>query len=50
MSETDHFVALIKKLPPFAGPFDAYRLNASNCSSLSMALKAGTVQAIGTIY
>ncbi len=42
MSETDHFPALIKNLPPFAGPFDAYRLNATNCEVLFASYPAGT--------
>lgn len=42
MSTTDHFPALIKTLPPFAGPFDAYQLNAENCEVLFASYPAGT--------
>ncbi|MDH3747721.1 MAG: cupin domain-containing protein [Gammaproteobacteria bacterium] len=42
MAETDHFPDLIKSLPPFAGPFDAYQLNASNCEVLFASYPAGT--------
>lgn len=37
-----HFPALIRSLPPFDGPFDAYRLEASNCEVLFASYPAGT--------
>ncbi|MDH3805476.1 MAG: cupin domain-containing protein [Gammaproteobacteria bacterium] len=37
-----HFPDLITSLPPFAGPFDAHQLNASNCAVLFASYPAGT--------
>ncbi len=36
------FPDLIKTLPPFDGPFDAYRLGAENCEVLFASYPAGT--------
>jgi len=38
----DHFPDLIRQLPEFEGPFDAYRLAASGCDVLFAAYPAGT--------
>lgn len=37
-----HFPELIRKLPPFSGPFDAFQLNATNCEVLFASYPAGT--------
>ena len=37
-----HFPSRIRTLPPFDGPFDAYRLAASNCEVLFASYPAGT--------
>ena len=37
-----HFPALIRSLPPFEGPFYAYRLEASGCEVLFASYPAGT--------
>lgn len=41
MSET-HFPDLIRELPEFTGPFDAYRLQAERCEILFASYPAGT--------
>lgn len=41
MSE-HHFPALIRELPDFEGPFDAHRLEASDCEVLFASYPAGT--------
>ena len=38
-----HFPDLIRKLPDFEGPFDAYRLAAEGCEVLFASYPAGTV-------
>ncbi len=38
----DHFPDLIRQLPAFDGPFDAYRLEASGCEVLFASYPAGT--------
>ena len=38
-----HFPELIRSLPEFDGPFDAYRLAAENCEVLFASYPAGTV-------
>jgi len=42
MATERHFPKLISLLPPFDGPFDAYRLNADNCQVLFASYPAGT--------
>lgn len=42
MSRKSHFPPLIESLPPFAGPFDAYQLDAANCKVLFASYPAGT--------
>jgi quercetin dioxygenase-like cupin family protein len=37
-----HFPSLIRGLPKFAGPFDAFRLQASGCDVLFASYPAGT--------
>lgn len=37
-----HFPDLIRNLPEFTGPFDAYRLQAENCEVLFASYPAGT--------
>ena len=37
-----HFPDLIRNLPEFTGPFDAYRLHASDCEVLFASYPAGT--------
>ena len=37
-----HFPDLIRELPDFEGPFDAYRLAAENCEVLFASYPAGT--------
>ena len=37
-----HFPALIRSLPEFDGPFDAFRLDAGNCEVLFASYPAGT--------
>ncbi len=37
-----HFPELIRALPEFSGPFDAYQLNARNCEVLFASYPAGT--------
>ncbi len=37
-----HFPDLIRKLPEFEGPFDAYQLNAKDCEVLFASYPAGT--------
>ena len=31
----EHFPKLLRQLPPFKGPFDAFKLEAKNCDVLS---------------
>jgi quercetin dioxygenase-like cupin family protein len=38
-----HFPGRIRSLPPFAGPFDAFRLSASGCEVLFASYPPGTV-------
>ena len=38
-----HFPKLLRELPPFDGPFDAFRLEAKNCDVLFASYPAGTV-------
>ena len=38
----EHFPDLIRQLPEFAGPFDAYRLAAGDCDVLFASYPAGT--------
>jgi len=38
----DHFPDLIRQLPGFEGPFDAYRLAANGCDVLFASYPAGT--------
>ena len=38
----DHFPELIRQLPEFDGPFDAYRLAANDCEVLFASYPAGT--------
>jgi len=38
-----HFPSLIRGLPKFAGPFDAFRLQASGCEVLFASYPAGTL-------
>lgn len=42
MSGNENFPDLIENLPAFAGPFDAYQLNAENCKVLFASYPAGT--------
>lgn len=42
MSQINDFPDLITSLPPFAGPFDAFQLSASNCQVLFASYPAGT--------
>jgi len=37
-----HFPPLVRDLPPFAGPFDAFKLEAKNCDVLFASYPAGT--------
>ncbi len=37
-----HFPALLRGLPKFAGPFDAFRLEAQNCEVLFASYPGGT--------
>jgi quercetin dioxygenase-like cupin family protein len=37
-----HFPAILRKLPPFEGPFDAFKLEARNCDVLFASYPAGT--------
>ena len=37
-----HFPERISSLPPFAGPFDAFQLNAKSCEVLFASYPAGT--------
>lgn len=41
--DRQHFPALIRELPEFDGPFDAYRLAAEGCDVLFASYPAGTV-------
>lgn len=41
--DKNHFPALIRELPEFDGPFDAYRLAADGCEVLFASYPAGTV-------
>jgi len=43
MTSRGHFPDLITGLPEFSGPFDAYRLSASNCEVLFASYPAGTI-------
>lgn len=43
-----HFPERIESLPPFEGPFDAYRLLAQDCTVLFASYPAGTVIAAHT--
>ncbi len=38
----DHFPRRIRSLPPFEGPFDAFRLEAQGCEVLFASYPAGT--------
>jgi quercetin dioxygenase-like cupin family protein len=38
-----HFPDLLRALPPFEGPFDAFRLEAKDCEVLFASYPAGTV-------
>jgi len=42
MSDNKKFPGLIRNLPAFAGPFDAYRLDADKCKVLFASYPAGT--------
>lgn len=42
MADSKHFPKLINALPPFAGPFDAFELEAANCRVLFASYPAGT--------
>lgn len=42
MADRKHFPNLIRSLPPFDGPFDAFRLSAENCEVLFASYPAGT--------
>lgn len=42
MSGDRHFPELISRLPPFDGPFDAFRLRAADCDVLFASYPAGT--------
>ena len=37
-----HFPKLLRDLPPFDGPFDAFKLEAKNCDVLFASYPAGT--------
>ena len=37
-----HFPTLVRNLPKFAGPFDAFKLKADNCDVLFASYPAGT--------
>jgi quercetin dioxygenase-like cupin family protein len=39
----NHFPPLLRGLPKFNGPFDAYKLEAANCDVLFASYPAGTV-------
>ena len=43
MTDAPHFPKLITSLPSFAGPFDAFQLDAANCKVLFASYPAGTV-------
>ena len=38
-----HFPELVRSLPPFAGPFHAFKLEAKNCDVLFASYPSGTV-------
>ena len=38
----DHFPKLLRQLPPFEGPFDAFKLEAKNCDVLFASYPKGT--------
>ena len=38
-----HFPELVRSLPPFEGPFDAFKLEAKNCDVLFASYPSGTV-------
>jgi len=38
----EHFPKLLRKLPPFEGPFDAFRLEAKDCEVLFASYPKGT--------
>ena len=38
-----HFPQLLRSLPPFEGPFDAFKLEAKNCDVLFASYPKGTV-------
>ena len=38
-----HFPKLLRELPPFEGPFDAFKLEAKNCDVLFASYPKGTV-------
>ena len=38
-----HFPQLLRELPPFEGPFDAFKLEAKNCDVLFASYPKGTV-------
>jgi quercetin dioxygenase-like cupin family protein len=46
--DKSHFPDLIRKLPEFDGPFDAFRLGAENCEVLFASYPAGTAIAAHT--
>ena len=39
----EHFPKLLRQLPPFEGPFDAFKLEAKNCDVLFASYPKGTV-------
>ena len=39
----NHFPLQVRSLPPFDGPFDAFKLQAQNCDVLFASYPAGTV-------
>lgn len=43
MKDMAHFPKLVRDLPPFDGPFDAFKLEARNCDVLFASYPAGTV-------
>lgn len=42
MASTNHYPDLVKQLPAFDGPFDAYKLAANDCDVLFASYPAGT--------
>jgi len=43
MKSVTHFPRRVRELPPFEGPFDAFKLEAKNCDVLFASYPAGTV-------